>query len=102
MVQCSKCGKDLEKDEGARVTSISGSVMGDENTDTYYFCKSCGVYTIEVYHDRFLGEGEISIRGPLSKEDGDAKVRLIGECPEPWDKKCRCPAHRTYFEGWLD
>ena len=29
--------------------------MGDECTDTYYFCKNCGVYTIEVYLGLFSG-----------------------------------------------
>jgi hypothetical protein len=27
---------------------------------------------------------------------------LIKQCPEPWNKKCRCEAHRAYFGGWLD
>ncbi len=103
MIQCAKCGKNLTRgDGGGRIVSISGGIMGDEVIDSYYFCEGCGVYTIEVYHDRFLGEEEVSTQGPLSKEDGDEKIRLIGKCPEPWNKKCRCTAHRTYFGGWLD
>ena len=103
MIQCAKCGKKLDNSSGGGpVAAISGSIMGDEDTDSYYFCEDCGVYTVEVYHDRFLGEGEISIRGPLSKEDGDARVRLIRECIDPWDKKCRCAAHRAYFGDSLD
>jgi hypothetical protein len=57
---------------------------------------------VEVYHDRFLGEEEIFFKGPLSKAEGDAKVALIWECAEPWDKKCRCSAHQEYFDGALD
>jgi hypothetical protein len=103
VIRCAKCGKDLEgKDRDGWTASISGSIMGDEYTDSYFFCESCGVYTVEVYRDSFLGEGEASTRGPLSGEEGDAKVRLIGECPEPWDKKCRCNAHLSYFQGLLD
>ncbi len=103
MVQCSHCGRNLdgEAKEG-RVVSNSGSIMGDETTDSYYFCSDCRVYTIEVYHDRFLGEDEVSIRGPVARSEGDAMVELIRKCSEPWNKKCRCDAHRSYFKGWLD
>jgi hypothetical protein len=103
MIKCSQCGRELDrKGEDTFVASISGSIMGDEYIDSYFFCTTCGVYTVEVYHDRFLGEDEVSVRGPVSKSDGDAKVTLIQQCPEPWDKKCRCEAHRSYFGGWLD
>jgi hypothetical protein len=103
MVRCSGCGEALEgKAGGQRVASISGSIMGDEQIDSYYFCSRCGVYTVEIYFDRFLGEEEVSVEGPVPKEEGDERVRLIGECPRPWDKKCRCEAHRSYFGGWLD
>lgn len=27
---------------------------------------------------------------------------LIGDCACPWDKKCRCDAHRRYFNDTLD
>lgn len=103
MVQCIKCGKNLEdEDGGGQVASISGSIMGDEYTDSYFFCKDCNVYTVEVYRDRFLDAGEVSTRGPVSREEGDEKVRLIRGCPDPWDKKCRCESHVNYFQGWLD
>ncbi len=84
------------------MASISGGIMGDEYIDSYYFCSRCQVYTVELYHDRFLGEEDVSIRGPVPKEEGDAKVECIRQCPEPWNKKCRCEAHRSYFQGWLD
>jgi len=102
MIRCSQCGIELDRQDKNRTTSISGSIMGDEFTDTYYFCSHCEVYTVEVYHDRFLGEDEVSIRGPVSKSEGDEKVKLIRQCPEPWDKKCRCEAHKSYFQGVLD
>jgi hypothetical protein len=84
------------------VASISGSIMGDEYIESHYFCDQCDVYTVEIYHDRFLGDGEASIRGPVPRPEGDAKVELIRRCSEPWDKKCRCNAHRSYFGGALD
>lgn len=75
--------------------------MGDEYTESYFFCEGCGEYSLEVYHDQFLGEDSVFVR-PVAKAEGDAKVELIGRCPEPWNKKCRCPAHISYFQGQLD
>ena len=102
-IKCTKCGREItpENSEGS-VPSISGGIMGDEYIESYFQCTHCGFYTIEVYHDRFLGEEEISFRGPMSYEEAEPKIRLIRQCPEPWDKKCRCQAHRDYFDGWLD
>lgn len=103
MLQCSQCGEDLDREEKRElVASISGSIMGDEYTDSYYFCYRCHVYTVKVHHDRFLGEEDVTIRGPVPKAEGDAKVELIQQCSEPWNKKCHCEAHRSYFQGWLD
>lgn len=103
MIRCSQCGRELDQQTGGRcVASISGSIMGDEYIESYYFCSQCEVYTVEIYHDRFLGEDEVFIKGPVSKAEGDAKVELIRQCFEPWNKKCRCKAHQSYFEGALD
>jgi hypothetical protein len=103
VVHCSQCGKAFEQESGkAWETSICGSIMGDEYIETYFFCVACGVYTVEVYHDRFLGEESVQLCGPLPKADGDAAVALINRCSEPWNKKCRCEAHRSYFGPSLD
>ena len=56
------------------MASISGSIMGDEYTESYFLCNHCGVYTLEIYHDRFSGEDDVSVRGPVPKSEGDAKV----------------------------
>jgi hypothetical protein len=102
-MKCLQCGRDfVEEGTDCPIASISGSIMGDEYIDSYFFCSRCQVYTVEAYHDRFLGDEEIFAKGPLSKSEGDAKVALIQECAEPWDKKCRCSAHQTYFDGALD
>jgi hypothetical protein len=103
MVKCLQCGNGLDPgDESVRVASMSGSIMGDEYTDTYYFCSTCGVYTIQSWYEPFLGEESSSSRGPVSREEGDSSVKLIRNCPQPWDKKCRCEAHMAYFKGQLD
>jgi hypothetical protein len=76
--------------------------MGDEYIESFFFCDSCRVYTVEIYHDRFMGEEHIFFRGPVSQRDGDAQVAIIRRCDRPWDKKCRCAAHREYFGDSLD
>ena len=103
MVKCSQCGQVLNHGENdACVASISGSIMGDEYTESYFFCRQCEVYTVEIYRDRFSGEDSVSVRGPVPKSEGDVKVELIKRCVEPWNKKCRCEAHKSYFGTWLD
>ena len=103
MIKCTKCGKDLDgRDRSVRMASISGSIMGDEYIESYYLCSQCGFYTLEIYHDRFLGDEDVFIKGPMQKQEGDARVELISRCSEPWNKKCRCDAHQSYFDGNLD
>lgn len=98
MFSCLVCKQSLEMP----VASISGGVMGDEYTESWYYCPRCGVYTVEIYHDRFCGEPSVLTSGLVSKTDGDAQVGLIRHCPRTWDKDCRCPSHVTYFGGSLD
>jgi hypothetical protein len=98
MLSCALCKKDLDPP----AASMSGGVMGDEYIETWYFCETCGVYTKEVYHDRFCGEPNVLISGPVAKADGDAQVALIRSCSRTWDKSCRCESHMTYFGGALD
>ena len=100
MIRCSQCGEELgRKGMTGRVASMSGSIMGDECTESYYFCDRCGVYTVEIYWDMFSGGESVSINGPIPKAEGDAAVELIRQCSTPWDKKCRCSAHVSYFKG---
>ena len=103
MVQCSQCGRALEDQKsGAMVASISGEIMGDEYTESYFFCGACQVYTVRIWRERFCGEDSIRVTGPVSKPGGDAQVDLIKRCSEPWNKKCRCAAHQEYFGPNLD
>jgi hypothetical protein len=99
-LRCVKCGRSFAAEE--RVALISGKVMGDECTDVYYWCEACGVYSIRLYRDAFLGEETSSDSKPIPREEGDRRLALIGRCPEPWNERCRCEAHREYFGGWLD
>jgi len=99
-LKCTACGKTFSKEE--YVCSISGSIMGDECTDSYYFCPVCRVYTVDTCWDNFTGEETYSTSGPISKQDGDKRIEIIKQCTDPWDKKCRCSAHRSYFNDTLD
>ena len=99
-MQCAQCAQPLSAAD--RIASISASIMGDEHTDSYFLCASCRVYTVVRWWDNFTGVESVSRSGPLPKSTGDAEVALIGRCSRPWDKSCRCDAHRTYFRGTLD
>mgnify|MGYP001611680854 CR=1 FL=1 len=99
-VQCSRCGRPFEKAD--RVACISGRVMGDECTDCYYWCGTCGVYTIRMYRDVFCGEETSHDSKPISREEGDRRLELMRGCAHPNDERCQCAAHREYFGGWLD
>jgi len=102
-MNCKACGKDFKRAHiTGHVVSISGSIMGDECIESYYFCDDCRLYTLEVYFDYFSGEEVSNVYGPISRQEGDAKVALIRQCGQPWNKKCRCPAHRAYFNDLLD
>jgi hypothetical protein len=96
-IRCSQCGKDTE-----RVASMSGSIMGDEYTETYWFCGSCQVYTKELCREPLDAPETVHVSGPISKKVGDAQVKLMGGCENPWDKRCRCESHLAYFGGGLD
>jgi len=103
MTQCLKCGRSFDiHSEEDRIASISGSILGDEHTESYFLCHSCNLYTVEVFFEPFLGDDEVTTRGPLTHEEGDAKVAIINQCPKPWSKRCRCPAHLEYWQGQLD
>jgi hypothetical protein len=100
-MECKHCNRTFE--DADRVASISGSITGDEHTDVYFLCPACNQYTVAEWRDNFTGgEETVAISGPLSKEEGDKRVALIGKCAEPWDKKCRCDAHCEYFNNTLD
>ena len=102
-IPCSQCGRALTTGpDGTTVASISGGVMGDEYIESWYFCDTCKVWTVEIYHDRFCGEDSISYRGPVPEAAGRQQVAIIRRCDEPWSKRCRCDAHHEYFGDWLD
>jgi hypothetical protein len=99
-VRCSRCEREFHRDE--RVASICGKIMGDECTDSYYWCEICNVYTVRLQRDIFAGPETASNSEPISKEEGDRRLQLIQSCDEPWNERCRCAGHRGYFGDWLD
>ncbi len=99
-MNCISCNRPFLKEEC--VASISGSIMGDEYTDVYYRCPVCRVYTVALWRDNFTGEETVSLSGPLPENEGGMRIDIINRCSEPWNKKCRCDAHREYFNNALD
>ena len=100
VMQCLRCKRPFTGNE--RVASISGSIMGDEYTDSYFFCPACLVYSVVSWRDNFTGLETVSRCGPLGKQAGDEWIELIRKCDRPGDKKCRCQWHCTYFRGALN
>ncbi len=99
-MNCKQCNRVFSKEE--MIASISGSIMGDEYTDCYYLCPVCKVCTLATWHDNFTGLESVSVSGPIDPRTADERIKLIRQCSEPWDKKCRCKAHREYFNDALD
>ena len=100
MIACIVCKRPFAAEE--RRASISGSIMGDEYTDSYFLCPVCQVYTVAKWRDNFTGMESLDVAGPMAKPEGDESIALIKCCNRPWDKKCRCEAHRSYFNDTLD
>ena len=99
-MNCIKCKREFLKEE--LVAAISGSIMGDEHTDSYYLCPVCRVYTLASRWDDFTGVETMNLSGPISEQQGNERVALIKKCNAPWDKHCRCEAHLEYFNNTLD
>ena len=91
-LRCADCGADLG-DHKARVAFICLDVMGDEYIESYWQCEGCGGYMTEIYHDRFLGEDEVR-SGALDAGRALEMIELIKQCPDPSNKRCKCPAHQ--------
>jgi hypothetical protein len=100
MSECVQCKRAFSGDDC--LASISGSIIGDEVTDSYFFCPGCGAHTKVSWWDSFTGVETMNVSGPLPKQDVRERVDLIRKCSSPWDKKCRCAAHREYFNDTLD
>lgn len=92
-VACAGCGVVLQGDE-ARIRGISVEYCGDEYIHTWAWCDVCRAWTEERYHDRFLGDSEISVSGPIADERLAPFFELLASCPHPHDKNCDCPAHK--------
>ena len=92
---CSSCKRDLG-DFSSRAAVISVERLGDEYTESYFYCDRCECWTVELYIDRFLGEETSRVDGPIPKDKGDKLVELIRQCPDPTDKHCKCKIHQTW------
>jgi hypothetical protein len=97
-MKCINCQRVFPEQQKARA-AIAIFVIGDEYLYSYWYCEACTHYTIEAYHDRFMGDDEISFLPPMPKEVGDKAVELIRACPEPMDKNCECPSHKALYYG---
>lgn len=97
-MKCVKCGEEFQHGERARA-AISIFVLGDEYMYSYWHCRGCDMYTVESFHDRFMGDDEITFLPPIARDVGDRCVELVRACPSPHDKHCDCPSHRALYYG---
>ena len=97
-MECCQCAREFDKAENARA-AISIFVMGDEYIYSYWYCVSCGFYTVEWYHDCFMGDDDVGFLAPVPRDVGDHCVQLIQACPDPFNKHCDCESHRQLYYG---
>lgn len=95
-MRCVNCQMELSFSQH-RQASISILVMGDEVIYSYFRC-DCGSYSVECFHDRFMGEHDIS-SFPISDDEGLRAVQLVTTCPDPDNKFCECLAHKSLCHG---
>jgi hypothetical protein len=100
-MRCVQCGEPFAEGSRARA-GISVSVMGDEYIYSYWPCAACGWYTVQSYHDRFMGDDEVTFLPPVARDVGDRCVALATACPDPFDKNCECPSHKALYYGLPD
>lgn len=96
-MRCLTCDHEFTDADAPRA-AIAIFVMGDEYIYSYRSCSRCGQYTVESYHDRFMGDDDISFF-PLAKADGDRAIELIAACPDPQNKHCDCDSHKALYYG---
>lgn len=94
-MSCQRCGQPVSNARAA----IAIFVAGDEYIYSYFWCERCELYSVEGYHDRFMGDSEAFFLPPISREEGDRAVALIRACPDPRDKLCDCASHRALYTG---
>ncbi len=54
---------------------ISGRIMGDECTHSYYWCGDCSVYTVRLCREVFAGPETAHDSEPIPREEGDRRLR---------------------------
>jgi len=95
-MNCVACDQPLPK----AVAGIAILVAGDEYIYRYFLCERCDVYTVDGYHDRFMGDqDEVFVLPPIARAEGDRAVALIRACPDPMDKLCDCASHAALYSG---
>ena len=69
-MECLRCAN-TKWDIKQRSAFICFESFGDEYIESYFFCHDCDAYSVEVYHDAFLGPDTILTRGPIPRAEGE-------------------------------
>ena len=97
-MNCLECDYEFTANE-KRAAGIAIMVLGDEYIFSYWCCPKCQKCSVESYHDRFMGEDDITYMGPFAKVVGERCVALVEKCPNPMDKYCDCQSHKALYYG---
>lgn len=95
-MDCAHCSKPLPQ---RALAAISILVAGDEYIYSYFQCSACGGYSVEGFHDAFMGDSEAWRLPPITPEVGERCVALARACPDPGNKHCRCASHQALYHG---
>lgn len=78
-MSCARCARAL----GEPRAGIAVFVAGDEHVYSYFWCDDCGSYSVEGYHDRFMGDSEVLALPAIPREEGDRAVALTAPARSP-------------------
>jgi len=73
-------------------------VTGDDRIVNLLQCVSCSRWFLSEWVDAWLSTYVDVVErdlGPLADKDAQDLLKEMNECPEPYSKWCRCPAHGT-------
>jgi hypothetical protein len=75
---CPGCAARLDE-QTRHASGWERSPYGDEFADELHRCEGCGAWWWVTFVDRFSGEDEIHVEGPLSEEEAREQRERIGE-----------------------
>lgn len=83
--------------DGAPLASLVFEVMGEEYTLRWRVC-GCGALVEEFGRESWTAEHQRVSEPPM--EEVLSAIARARACPDPFNKRCTCPAHEEARGGW--